>query len=32
VTVEDFVQMAKRTASVKKLKPEDAYEIYGVRE
>jgi len=32
VTVEDFVKMAKKTASTKKVKPENAYEIYGARE
>jgi pyruvate ferredoxin oxidoreductase alpha subunit len=32
VQVEDFIKMAKKTASTKKLKPEDAYEIYGARE
>ena len=32
VVVEDFIKMAKKTASTKKLKPEDAYEIYGARE
>jgi len=32
VTVMDFVEMAKKTASAKKLNPEDAYELYGVRE
>jgi len=32
VVVEDFIKMAKKTAATKKLKPEDAYEIYGVRE
>ena len=32
VAVDDFIKMAKKAASVKKLKPEDAYEIYGVRE
>ncbi len=32
VAVEDFIKMAKKTAATKKLKPEDAYEIYGARE
>ena len=32
VTVEDFVKMAEKTASTKKVKPENAYEIYGARE
>jgi len=32
VAVVDFIKMAKKTAATKKLKPEDAYEIYGARE
>jgi hypothetical protein len=32
VAVEDFIKIIKKTAATKKLKPEDAYEIYGVRE